>query len=155
MHGTHDEHCGCGCGGHTHSHEHTHTHTHEHDHDYNHTHDHSHECGCGHDHAHEHECGCGHDHGHDHECGCGHDHGHDHHHEGCGCGCGGHEQPDENVAILTYMLDHNKHHALELKEIAKHLREVGKDDAAAQIEKGVEDFEKGNMRLSIALSLVK
>ena len=129
MHGTHDEHCSCGCGGHDHGHEH-----HHHDHD----------CGCGHDH-HDHECGCGHDHGHDHH----------HHHEGCGCGCGGHEQQDENVAVLAYMLDHNKHHALELKEIAKHLREVGKDDAAAQIEKGVEDFEKGNMRLSIALSLVK
>ena len=128
MHGTHDEHCTCGCGGHDHGHEH---------------------------HHHDHECGCGHDHGHDHECGCGHDHGHDHHHEGCGCGCGGHEQQDENVAVLAYMLDHNKHHALELKEIAKHLREVGKDEAAAQIEKGVEDFEKGNMRLSIALSLVK
>ena len=129
MHGTHDEHCSCGCGGHDHGHEH-----HHHDHD----------CGCGHDH-HDHECGCGHDHGHDHH----------HHHEGCGCGCGGHEQQDENVAVLAYMLDHNKHHALELKEIAKHLREVGKDEAATQIEKGVEDFEKGNMRLSIALSLVK
>ena len=129
MHGTHDEHCSCGCGGHDHGHEH-----HHHDHD----------CGCGHDH-HDHECGCGHDHGHDHH----------HHHEGCGCGCGGHEQQDENVAVLAYMLDHNKHHALELKEIAKHLREVGKDEAAAQIVKGVEDFEKGNMRLSIALSLVK
>ena len=129
MHGTHDEHCACGCGGHDHGHEHHH---------------HDHECGCGHDH-HDHECGCGHDHGHDHH----------HHHEGCGCGCGGHDQPDENVAILTYMLDHNRHHALELKEIAAHLRTVGKEEAAAQIEKGVEDFEKGNMRLSIALSLVK
>ena len=129
MHGTHDEHCTCGCGGHDHGHEHHH---------------HDHECGCGHDH-HDHECGCGHDHGHDHH----------HHHEGCGCGCGGHDQPDENVAILTYMLDHNRHHALELKEIAAHLRTVGKEEAAAQIEKGVEDFEKGNMRLSIALSLVK
>ena len=129
MHGTHDEHCTCGCGGHDHGHEHHH---------------HDHECGCGHDH-HDHECGCGHDHGHDHH----------HHHEGCGCGCGGHDQPDENVAILTYMLDHNRHHALELKEIAAHLRTVGKEEAAAQIENGVEDFEKGNMRLSIALSLVK
>ena len=129
MHGTHDELCTCGCGGHDHGHEHHH---------------HDHECGCGHDH-HDHECGCGHDHGHDHH----------HHHEGCGCGCGGHDQPDENVAILTYMLDHNRHHALELKEIAAHLRTVGKEEAAAQIEKGVEDFEKGNMRLSIALSLVK
>ena len=133
MHGTHDEHCGCGCGGHGHDHDH------------------------GHHHHHDHECCGGHDH-HDHECCGGHDHGHHHDHDhecGCGCGCGGHEQVDENVAILTYMLDHNRHHALELKEIAAHLREVGKDEAAAQIEKGVEDFEKGNMRLSIALSLVK
>lgn len=133
MHGTHEEHCACGCGGHGHDHEHHH--------------------------HHDHECCGGHDH-HDHECCGGHDHGHHHHHDhdhecGCGCGCGGHEQVDENVAILTYMLDHNKHHALELKEIAAHLRSVGKDEAAAQIEKGVEDFEKGNMRLSIALSLVK
>ena len=115
------------------------------------THDEHCTCGCGgHDHGHEH-------HHHDHECCGGHDHGHHHHdHEcGCGCGCGGHDQPDENVAILTYMLDHNRHHALELKEIAAHLRTVGKEEAAAQIEKGVEDFEKGNMRLSIALSLVK
>ena len=137
MHGTHDEHCGCGCGGHAHTHEHTHAHEHNHDH--------SHEgCCCGHDH----------DHDHDHECCGGHDHGHHHDHE-CGCGCGGHEQQDENVAILSYMLDHNRHHALELKEIAKHLRESGKEEVADQIEKGVEDFEKGNMRLSIALSLVK
>ena len=130
MHGTHDEHCTCGCGGHDHGHEH---------------------------HHHDHECCGGHDHHHDHECCGGHDHGHEHHHHDheCGCGCGGHDQPDENVAILTYMLDHNRHHALELKEIAAHLRTVGKDEAAAQIEKGVEDFEKGNMRLSIALSLVK
>lgn len=104
-------------------------------------------------HVHDEHCSCGcggHDHGHDHE------HGHHHeHHEGCDCGCGGHQAPDEDTAVLSYMLDHNKHHALELKEIAAHLREAGKDEAAAQIEKGVEDFEKGNMRLSIALSLVK
>lgn len=114
-----------------------------------HVHDEHCSCGCGgHDHGHEHE----HHHDHDHDCGCGHDH---EHHEGCGCGCGGNETPDEDTAVLSYMLDHNRHHALELKEIAAHLREAGKDEAAAQIEKGVEDFEKGNMRLSIALSLVK
>lgn len=93
-------------------------------------------------------CGCGHEHDHHEECG----HEHEHHHHGCGHD---HGQQDENVAILSYMLDHNRHHAMELKEIAAHLREEGKEEAAAQIEKGVEDFEKGNMRLSIALSLVK
>lgn len=105
-------------------------------------------------HVHDEHCSCGcggHDHGHDHE----HGHHHHEHHEGCDCGCGGQQTPDEDTAVLSYMLDHNRHHALELKEIAAHLREAGKDEAAAQIEKGVEDFEKGNMRLSIALSLVK
>lgn len=136
MHVTNEEHshCGCGCGGHEHTHEHTHG-------DMTHSHAHSHEDGHEHDHNHDH-CECGHDHHHDHDhCGCGHDHG---------------AQPkDEDTAVLAYMLDHNKHHAQELAAIAKHLREQGKDDAAVQIEKGVEDFEKGNMRLSIALSLVQ
>lgn len=97
--------------------------------------EHSH-CGCG--------CG-GHDHDHDHEHS--HEHEHNHHH--------GEQPKDEDTAVLAYMLDHNRHHAQELAVIAKHLREQGKDDAALQIEKGVEDFEKGNMRLSIALSLVQ
>ncbi len=86
-------------------------------------------------------------------------------HSHCGCGCGGQEhdhdhvhgeQPkDEDTAVLAYMLDHNRHHAQELSTIAQHLREAGKEEAAVQVEKGVEDFEKGNMRLSIALSLIQ
>ena len=134
MHLTNEEHthCGCGCGGQEHTHEHTHG-------DTTHIHAHSHEEG------HEHE----HEHNHDHCGGCdGHTHGHcDHTH--------GDQPTDEDTAVLAYMLDHNKHHAQELAVIAKHLREQGRDEAAAQIEKGVEDFEKGNMRLSIALSLVQ
>lgn len=126
MHMTNEEHCNCGCG-HDHDHDHDHHHDHHHGHHHNHPHDHHENCGCGHDHDHHEGCNCGHDHG----------------------------QPDEDVAVLTYMLDHNRHHAMELKEIAAHLREAGKEEAAAQIDKGVEDFEKGNMRLSIALSLVK
>lgn len=65
------------------------------------------------------------------------------HMENAGCGHHHGEQPkDEDTAVLAYMLDHNRHHAQELAAIAKHLREQGKDDAALQIEKGVEDFEK-------------
>ena len=77
-----------------------------------------------------------------------HDHEHNEH-------AHGEQSMDEDTAVLAYMLDHNKHHAQELAVIAKHLREQGKEDAAAQVERGVEDFEKGNMRLSIALSLLK
>ena len=108
-------------------------------------------CGCGgHEHTHEHTHGdTVHTHAHSHEEGHEHEHDHDH----CGHDHGDHPK-DEDTAVLAYMLDHNKHHAQELAVIAKHLREQGKEEAAAQIEKGVEDFEKGNMRLSIALSLV-
>ena len=125
MHVTNEEHSHCGgCGGQAQSHENTHGNVTQ-------THAHSHEAGHEDEHNHEHHEHCG---------SCGHDHG---------------DKPqDEDTAVLAYMLDHNKHHAQELAVIAKHLREQGKEEAAAQIEKGVEDFEKGNMRLSIALSLV-
>ena len=53
------------------------------------------------------------------------------------------------------MLDHNKHHAAELAEIAKQFRKDGKEEAASQIEKAVENFEKRNLYLSVALSSVK
>ena len=120
-------HGNCGCAG-DHAHEHTHTHSHPHTHDGDHAHEHSHE------HAHNHgEQGCG------------------------GCGCAGEcsKPANEQEAILAYMLDHNRHHAAELLGIAKQFHAAGKSEAAAQIEKAVEDFEKGNMRLSVALSLIK
>ena len=134
-HGHEHEDCGCG-----------HDHGHEHE-----------DCGCGHDHEHEHEdCGCGHDHTHEHEdCGCGHDHGHSHDHASCGCGgdCG--QPKNENAALLTYMLQHNEHHAVELDQMAAKLAQSGMEEAAGHIRKAVEEFQKGNMYLSVALSVVK
>ena len=53
------------------------------------------------------------------------------------------------------MLDHNKHHAAELLDVAKQFRDNGKEDVAVQIEKAVENFDKGNLYLSLALSMVK
>ncbi|OUQ24432.1 hypothetical protein B5E77_13735 [Lachnoclostridium sp. An131] len=93
----------------------------------------------------------GHAHGHAHE------HAHDHVHEHCGS-CGGCEDKkpgSEQEALLSYMLDHNKHHAAELADVAKKFRETGKEDVAVQIEKAIENFDKGNLYLSLALSLVK
>ena len=111
-----------------------------------------------HHHHHDHdECCCGHDHDEEHE----HHHHHDHHHEGEDCGhacnaCGSEEKcKDENLALLTYMLQHNEHHAAELDEMADKLEKAGMADAAKQIREGVSDFQKGNMRLSLALTLVK
>ena len=88
-----------------------------------------------------------------------HEHSHEHSHShDCGNGCHEHcegECKDENVALLTYMLQHNEHHAAELDEMADKLEKVGLADAAKQIREGVSDFQKGNMRLSLALTLVK
>ena len=66
-----------------------------------------------------------------------HHHHHDHHHEGEDCGhacnaCGSEE-----------------------KCKADKLEKAGMADAAKQIREGVSDFQKGNMRLSLALTLVK
>ena len=88
-----------------------------------------------------------------------HEHSHEHSHShDCGNGCHEHcegECKDENVALLTYMLQHNEHHAAELDEMADKLEKAGLADAAKQIREGVSDFQKGNMRLNLALTLVK
>ena len=96
----------------------------------------------------EHGCSHGHDHGHTHE------HAHDHSHEHCGA-CAQTKPGSEQEALLSYMLDHNKHHAAELADVAKKFQETGKEDVAVQIEKAIENFDKGNLYLSLALSLVK
>ncbi len=130
-----------------HSHHHEHEHEegcccgHDHDHDHGHCHEHGHD----HDHDHCHSHGEGHCHDHD------HDHGHCHSHEG-GCCC--HKEQDETIAVLTYMLDHNVHHAAELESMAAELRRQGKTAAADMIDKGVMDFQTANMRLKVALSML-
>lgn len=114
-----------------HTHEHSHTEGHEHEHDHEHTHEHHH------DHAHSHgECGS------DCESGC------------CG-GCGDKNPKEQLIALLGYMLSHNESHAAELDGMAGKLAESGMADAAEQIKKGVAEFQKGNMYLSLALSMVK
>ena len=86
-------------------------------------------------------------------------HSHEHQHEpehcgscqeGCQGGC-----TEEVVALLNYMLSHNEHHAQELDQMAENLKKLGMDDAAKTIKEGVSDFQKGNMRLGLALALVK
>ena len=78
-----------------------------------------------------------------------HDHDHDHHHSH-----GAPSQPP-TTALLAYMLDHNQHHAAELDQMAENLQKLGMDTAAKQIKEAVSDFQKGNLRLSLALTTVK
>ena len=79
-----------------HGHEHTEGHTHEHTHAGGVTHTHSHSHGDG-EHAHTHEGGCA-------------DQSH------CGS-CEGGDCKKETIALLTYMLQHNEHHAAELDQM--------------------------------------
>ncbi len=91
-----------------------------------------------------------------------HTHAHEHaHHEhphcgqGCDAACPGGDCSKETLALLTYMLDHNQHHAAELDQMADNLQKLGMDIAAKQIKEAVSDFQKGNLRLSLALTTVK
>lgn len=87
-------------------------------------------------------------------------HGHAHDAENCGgdcsgCGAGQMSESDKMAALLDYMLKHNEHHAAELDQVAEKLRTAGKTDAAEQIKKAVDEFQKGKLYLSLALSMVK
>ena len=98
------------------------------------THTHSHSHGDG-EHAHTHDSSCSSQ-------------------EHCGS-CEGGDCKKETVALLTYMLQHNEHHAAELDQMADNLAKMGMDAAAKTIKESVSDFQKGNMRLGLALTLVK
>lgn len=79
---------------------------------------------------------------------------------GCGgcakaSGCGAKDDRQEALALLQYMIQHNAHHAAELMPLADNLDKLGMGDAAGQLREGSADFQKGNMRLSLALTLVK
>ena len=117
-------------------------------HGHEHTHEHTHADGVTHSHAHSHHTGQeevhAHSHGND-SCG---------EHEHCGA-CSGGDCKNETVALLTYMLQHNEHHAAELDQMAANLEKMGMSAAAKTIKEGVADFQKGNMRLGLALTLVK
>lgn len=123
-------------------------------HGHEHTHEHTHADGVTHSHNHSHEGSEGHDHSHDHAHAHDHDHCQGHSHEHCGS-CNGGDCKNETLALLTYMLQHNEHHASELDQMAENLKKMGMDAAAKTIKEAVSDFQKGNMRLGLALTLVK
>ena len=84
-----------------------------------------------------------HDHGHCHE-----GHSHDHHSHGQA------HSPEETVALLTYMIDHNKHHGEDLHEIYHALADSGKAEAAELLHKAMHLYEDGNALLADALKMI-
>lgn len=93
---------------------------------------------CDHNHEHTHADGVTHTHSHSHD----HTHGHDHTHA---------HAPEETMALLAYMVQHNRHHAEELHELAHSMD----DDAAQLIHDAILDFQLGNEKLDEALKLLK
>ncbi len=59
--------------------------------------------------------------------------------------------PKETLALLNYMLGHNRHHAEELHELAHNLT----DTEAALLHEAVEDFNRGNEKLARVLAMMK
>ena len=72
-----------------------------------------------------------------------HEHPHDHHHE--------HTSAEETLALLTYMLGHNRHHAEELHELAHGVE----GEAADLLHGAVADLGSSNEKLARALALLK
>lgn len=76
-----------------------------------------------------------------------HDHPHEHDHVHAHKA----RSPEKALALLSYMTEHNKHHAEELHELAHDM-----DAAAAElIHEAVEQFNAGNEKLEKALHLLK
>ena len=92
---------------------------------------------CSHDHEQTHADGTTHAHSHDHT------HSHDHDHQ--------HHSPEEALALLSYMVQHNRHHAEELHELAHSLE----DEPAQLLHDAILDFNLGNEKLDEALKLLK
>ncbi|MEE0955753.1 MAG: cobalt transporter [Eubacterium sp.] len=76
----------------------------------------------------------------------GHDHHHDHDHG---------EKKDATLALLSYMVDHNRHHAAELSDMAGEISGKGMTEVADLMKEGVAELEKGNELLAKALELYK
>lgn len=74
-----------------------------------------------------------------------HEHNHDHEHSHKA------HSPEEALALLSYMTQHNKHHAEELHELAHGMG----DNTAALIHEAVALFNAGNEKLEQALQMLK
>ena len=62
---------------------------------------------------------------------------------------------EQAEALMSYMLDHNRHHADELHEVGHKLAHSGKEDAAKLIHEAVDAFNSGNELLAKALEALK
>ena len=101
-----------------------------------------------HEHTHEHDHEHTHEHGHEHH----HEHTHEHHHEHLPADA---SAAQKTVALLGYMVEHNKAHAEEVHDLAHELSAAGKEEEASLIHRGVALYREGNELLAQALAALK
>lgn len=87
------------------------------------------------------------------------DHNHEHDHNHGTFHCHSHEDKpaqnvNETVALLNYMIDHNKHHGEDLHEIYHALDATGKKEAAEFVHEAIHLYNDGNEKLAEALKLI-
>jgi hypothetical protein len=115
-----------------------------------HDHEHTHADGTVHSHTHTHADGTEHTHTHTHADGTEHTHTHadgtTHTHSHAVA-----SSPEEALALLKYMLDHNRHHAEELHELAHSFDEL----TAGMLHDAVDEMNEANTLIEQALTLLE
>ena len=89
----------------------------------------------------------GHTHPHEHS----HEHPHTHEHAVPADG----DTLKKTVALLSYMVEHNKAHAQEVHDLSHELSADGKKEAASLIHRGFALYREGNELLERALAALK
>ena len=84
-----------------------------------------------------------------------HEHEHEHSHPHEHGDIPAFDSLEQAQALMSYMLDHNRHHADELHEVGHKLAHSGKEEAAKLIHDAVDAFNKGNELLAKALEALK
>ena len=94
-----------------------------------------------------------HPHGHGSQSEQPHEHSHAHAHDHCYSEPPG--APPKDLALLKYMLEHNKQHAHELSEVGGRLAGAGLAEAAALIGEAAHYFDHANDKLEKAILLCR
>lgn len=63
--------------------------------------------------------------------------------------------PEKTLALLSYMLQHNREHTQELADLGIRLEQSGKAKAARQLKAATEEYERGNKNLEAAIASAK
>jgi len=79
-----------------------------------------------------------------------HEHVHEHSHQN-----GGFDSVEQAIALMTYMLDHNRHHADELHETCHKLEDMNYISAAGKLGQALRCYNEGNECLAEALETLK